>query len=155
MMFTFNSCDTYNYATTQDDVHIEYEEYAVRPSVSFDIVISNGTPYYMNGRLLYYMYEGLYYYPYYYNNYLYVRTYNRPFKHIHSRPYFRPHKYDYKFRHDQYRRFYPHKPYIHERPLYNHNRPNINHRHYKNGNSNMNRFGHQNRTNNRKFGGRR
>lgn len=48
-------------------------------NVSHNIIISYGTPYYYDGYLNYYFYEGLYYYPIYYNNYWYFRTYRRPF----------------------------------------------------------------------------
>lgn len=56
-----------------------------------------GTPYYYNGSILYYVYKDLYYYPFYYNNHWYVRTYSMSFNHLRYRPYFRPHRYDYRF----------------------------------------------------------
>lgn len=51
------------------------------PNSSFDIsiVLSNGTPYYYNNRLNYYLYNGVYYYPLFYNGYWYYRGYSRPF----------------------------------------------------------------------------
>lgn len=95
---TFTSCVGYTYATTQDDIYVETEADIVHSNVDFNIVIRYGTPYYYEGSLLYYLYDGLYYYPFYYDNYWYVRAYRRPFAHLHHRPYFRPHRYDYRFR---------------------------------------------------------
>lgn len=105
MMFTFSSCETYTYTTTQDDIYTETTVDIVRSNVSFDIVIRYGTPFYYEGSLLYYIYDGLYYYPFYYNNYWYVRAYRRPFTHLDRRPYFRPHRHDYRFSPGQYRGF--------------------------------------------------
>jgi len=97
MLFSLNSCETYTYATTQDDIYVETVNDVVHSTVDFNIVIRYGTPYYYNGSLLYYLYEDLYYYPFYYDNYWYVRAYRRPFNHLYYHPYFRPHKYDYRF----------------------------------------------------------
>lgn len=127
MVFSFSSCVGYTYATTQDDIYVEAETDMVRSNVDFNIVIRYGTPYYYEGSLLYYLYEGLYYYPFYYDNYWYVRAYRRPFAHLHHRPYFRPHRYDYRFRPDHHPGFgknghingRPHRPDV--RPG---NRPN-------------------------------
>ena len=102
MMFSFSSCVGYTYATTQDDIYVETEADVVHSNVDFNIVIRYGTPYYYEGNLLYYLYEGLYYYPFYYDNYWYVRAYRRPFAHLYHRPYFRPHRYDYRFRPDHH-----------------------------------------------------
>ena len=120
MMFSINSCETYTYVTTQDDIYVETEVDVVRSDVSFDIIIRYGTPYYMDGVLLYYLYRDIYYYPFYYNNYWYVRAYRRPFTHFDTKPYFRPHKYDHKFRPGDYRGF--------DKPVGNH-RSNVGHRH--------------------------
>jgi hypothetical protein len=105
IMFSLNSCDTYNYATTQDDIYVETEVDVVRSNVSFDVIIQYGTPYYRDNVLLYYLYRDIYYYPFYYNNYWYVRAYRRPFTHFDTRPYFRPHKYDYRFSPGHYKGF--------------------------------------------------
>lgn len=96
MMFSLlTSCSTPISASVQDDMYIEsYENVVVRSDVDFSIVIRYGTPYYFNGSLLYYLYNGLYYYPYFYDNYWYVRAYRKPFYYI---PNFRPHRYDYRF----------------------------------------------------------
>lgn len=121
MMFSLNSCETYTYATTQDDIHVEAEADVVRSNVSFDVIIQYGTPFYRDGVLLYYLYRDIYYYPFYYNNYWYVRAYRRPFNHFDTRPYFRPHKYDYRFSPGHYRGFdRPNRP----KPNYRHN-PNM------------------------------
>ena len=115
MVFSFSSCVGYTYATTQDDIYVEAETDVVRSNVDFNIVIRYGTPYYYEGSLLYYLYEGLYYYPFYYDNYWYVRAYRRPFAHLHHRPYFRPHRYDYRFRPDHHPGF-GHNGHINGRP---------------------------------------
>jgi len=116
MMFSLNSCDTYTYVTTQDDIYVETEADVVNTNVSFDVIIQYGTPYYRDNVLLYYLYRDIYYYPFYYNNYWYVRAYRRPFTHFDTRPYFRPHRYDYRFIPGHYRGF---------------DRPNINEHHYR------------------------
>ena len=103
MVFSLSSCEMYTYATTQDDIYVEADVDVVRSNVSFDVVIRYGVPYYMDGVLLYYLYNDIYYYPFYYNNYWYVRAYRRPFTHFDHRPYFRPHRYDYKFSPGRYR----------------------------------------------------
>ena len=99
IIFSFSSCETTMYATTQDDIYVEAQNDVVYGSnIDFNIIIRYGTPYYYNGRLLYYLYNNLYYYPFYYDNYWYVRVYRRPFDHIHYRPYLRPNRYDYRFK---------------------------------------------------------
>jgi len=106
MAFSFSSCEVaYGYATTQDDIYYEAQADMVRSDVDFNIVIRYGTPYYYEGSLLYYFYDGLYYYPFYYDNYWYVRAYRRPFTYLGYRPYFRPHRYDYRFAPGYYRGF--------------------------------------------------
>ena len=129
MMFSLSSCETYTYATTQDDIYVEADVDVVRSNVSFDVIIRYGTPYYMDGTILYYLYNDLYYYPFYYNNYWYVRAYRRPFTHFDRRPYFRPHRYDYRFSPGQYRGF-DRNDVTHHRPHPNtrHVRPNVNRR---------------------------
>ena len=121
MMLSISSCDVYTYATTQDDIYIETDVDIVRSNVSFDVIIRYGTPYYMDGVLLYYLYRDIYYYPFYYNNYWYVRAYRRPFTHFDTKPYFRPHRYDYKFSPGHYKGFdRPRDPNVHYRTI----RPN-------------------------------
>ena len=139
MALSLSSCGTYTYVTTQDDIYVETDVDIVRSDVSFDIIIRYGTPFYRDGILLYYLYNDLYYYPYYYNNYWYVRAYRRPFTHFDRRPYFRPHRYDYRFSPGQHRGFEkngvnhhqlnarpPHERRPDVRPNNNERRPNIN-----------------------------
>lgn len=117
MIFSLNSCVVSGYATTQDDIYTETEVDVVRSNVSFDVIIQYGTPYYRDEVLLYYLYRDIYYYPFYYNNYWYVRAYRRPFTHFDHRPYFRPHRYDYRFSPGAYRGFYrPNNPNTYYRP---------------------------------------
>ena len=99
VLCSLTSCifPTEAYVTTQDDIYVETSVDVVRSNVDYNVVIRYGTPYYYQGSLLYYLYDGLYYYPYSYNNYWYVRAYRRPFNHLDTRPYFRPHRYDHKF----------------------------------------------------------
>ena len=124
MVLSMNSCEVYTHATPQEDIYIETQEDIVQSNVDFSIVIQHGTPYYYNGSLLYYLYNGFYYYPFYYDNYWYVRAYRRPFVYVNHRPYFRPHKYDYRFSPGHYRGFdRPYNPNI-GRPHRPHGRPN-------------------------------
>jgi len=97
MVFSFQSCVVGTYATTQDDIYVESQNDIVYTTVDFNTVIRYGSPYYYQGELLYYLYNGLYYYPFYYDNYWYVRVYRRPFTHLYYRPYFRPNRHDYRF----------------------------------------------------------
>ena len=118
MLFTISSCEVYSYATTQDDIYVENEVDVVRSNVSFDVIIQYGIPYYRDGALLYYLYRDIYYYPFYYNNYWYVRAYRRPFTHFDHKPYFRPHRYDYRFSPGHYRGFdRPRNPNVHRRVI--------------------------------------
>ena len=110
MSFSFTACTVSGYATTQDDIYVESSADIVQSNIDYNIVFRFGTPYYYEGRLLYYLYEGLYYYPYLYDNYWYMRVYRRPFNHLHYRPYFRPHRYDYRFD----RSFRPHSNWHHD-----------------------------------------
>lgn len=110
MSFSFTACTVSGYATTQDDIYVESSADIVRSNIDYNIVFRFGTPYYYEGRLLYYLYEGLYYYPYLYDNYWYMRVYRRPFNHLYYRPYFRPHRYDYRFD----RSFRPHSNWHHD-----------------------------------------
>ena len=114
MLFTITSCEVYTHATTQDDIHVEAEADVVRSNISFDVILRYGTPYYRDGALLYYVYRDIYYYPFFYDNYWYVRAYRRPFIYFDHRPYFRPHKYDYRFSPGHYRGFDrpTHRPHI-------------------------------------------
>lgn len=137
IMFSLSSCETYTYATTQDDIYIENideEVDIVHSNISFDIIFTYGTPYFRNGEILYYLYNGIYYYPFYYGGYWYVRAYRRPFVYLDYKPYFRPHKYDYRFKPGRYFGYdRHHKPHMRHSNIKRHNNvlhyphPNINH----------------------------
>lgn len=136
MCFTLSSCAFETYATTQDDIYVQTEVDVVRSTVDYQIVIKYGTPYYYNGSILYYIYDNLYYYPYYYDNYWYFRCYRRPFPYTNYRPYFRPHRYDYRF-YEGYR--HPRGWYRYEPSTRPHNyRPN-NRDYHRPGGSNIDR----------------
>lgn len=64
------SCTSGLYVTS-DDVYTYSEG-----SSDISIVITYGTPYYYNGSLWYYFYNGLYYYPFWYDGYWYLRPYS-------------------------------------------------------------------------------
>ena len=67
-LFTMNSCSSiYAEAAYEDGIYYETDNVSV--------VITYGTPYYYNGSLWYYLYNGLYYYPFYYDGYWYLRPY--------------------------------------------------------------------------------
>ncbi len=96
--FMLQACSVTNYPTTQDDIYTEVSIDEVDiTGMDMNVVIRYGRPHYYSGSILYYLYDGIYYYPYYYNNYWYFRAYRRPFPYTHARPYFRPHRYDYRF----------------------------------------------------------
>lgn len=63
------SCTSDLYVTS-DDVYTYSDG-----SSDISIVITYGTPYYYNGSLWYYFYNGLYYYPFWYDGYWYLRPY--------------------------------------------------------------------------------
>ena len=69
-LVTFTSCISYAYA--QDEVYVDNDE------AQITVVVRYGTPYYLDGMLLYYLYDGWYYYPYYHNNFWYYYRYQRP-----------------------------------------------------------------------------
>lgn len=103
MTMSFSSCTVQSYATTQDDIYAEARADIVSPTVEFAVILQHGKPYYHNGSLLYYLYDGLYYYPYWYGNQWYVRCYRKPFTHLMPPPYFRPSKYDMRFKPNIYK----------------------------------------------------
>lgn len=114
LTFCISSCETTTYVTS-DDTYIDDSQYEVRSNIGFDIIIRYGTPYYYRGNILYYLYDGLYYYPYWYNDYWYIKVYSKPINHFR----FRPNPYDYRFRPGVYRGYG--RP--HYRPNYHMNRP--------------------------------
>lgn len=84
-MFTMQSCMGAYATTLYDNVYYDYDEYVVS---DINVVIRYGTPYYYDGYLSHYFYNGWYYYPYFYNDYWYFRPYRHAF-----RPGYRPHIY--------------------------------------------------------------
>ena len=89
VMCSMSSCVTPAYS--QDVVITESDG-----NVDISYVIRYGTPYYFEGSLLYYLYNGWYYYPYYMNNRWYYYRYDRPFAtyrgyRFHPQPGNRPH----------------------------------------------------------------
>ena len=90
ILFSMSSCVTPAYS--QDVVITSDSE-----DVDVSLVIRYGTPYYYNGSLLYYMYDGFYYYPYLRNYRYYYYRYSRPLpppmvvRHFEPRHHDRPH----------------------------------------------------------------
>lgn len=79
------------YASSQDDIYYETSVSSDYYVNDITVVIRYGTPYYYDGYLSYYYYNGWYYYPYYYNDYWYFRPYHHAFRpgyrpRIHYRP---------------------------------------------------------------------
>lgn len=71
ILFSTSSCVTGAYA---QDVVIS----GSNGDVDVSVVVRYGTPYYFEGSILYYLYDGWYYYPYLHNNYYYYYRYSRP-----------------------------------------------------------------------------
>lgn len=96
-MVCLQSCTT-TYATAYEPYD---EEYVISDNADVNIIITYGTPYYYEGQLWYYLYNGLYYYPFHYNGYWYFRPYATLYSwdwyyyHYHH---FTPHYRDYRFR---------------------------------------------------------
>ena len=153
LSFSLNSCETYTSVTTQDDIYVETNVDIVPVTESFDVIIKYGTPFYKNEVILYYLYGGIYYYPYYYNDYWYVRAYRKPFTHFDNRPYFRPHKYDYRVRPSHYKKFglvnhrHYNRPYVRYPDRYSQKPRHGNYNHRPNHSPN--------RKNNHRMGGKR
>lgn len=132
LSLTFYSCDT-AYAGVSSNPQC-YDQEVFDNRINYNIVIRYGTPYYYDGYLRYYFYEGIYYYPVYYNNYWYFRTFRQPFRygycpdnrHWRPRPYMRgiygnPDRFGRVYRRNSYNNY-------NRRPVrsYNQNRiPNI------------------------------
>ena len=75
-IFSMTSCGTMT-ATAQYD-----NTYAATDNIDIDVrvIFRYGTPYYYNGMLNYYAYDGIYWYPFWYDNMWYFRPYRRPYK---------------------------------------------------------------------------
>lgn len=93
-----SSCSVSSYAYSTDDYYVEDRD------ISYNIVVTYGTPFYFNNVLSYYFYDGIYYYPYRYNSVEYLK----PFRTVRPRGFvFVPGRYhvpDYRFRHHSYNR---------------------------------------------------
>ena len=118
MLLSFSSCITSVDTYPQNDAHIENEIDVIRPNASINTIFRYGTPYYIDGRVSYYIYKNVYYYPYYYGDYWYVRAYRYPVNY-HN---FKPHRYDYRFSPGRYRGFDRPRYYRYDSKKYN--RPN-------------------------------
>ena len=79
ILVSFSSCVTSAYG---QDVIVSSDE--------VDVVVRYGTPYYVDGSILYYMYRGWYYYPHMMNNHYYYHRYAKPLPHHRYIPKGRP-----------------------------------------------------------------
>ena len=115
-LFSVTSCVTT--VEAQDEVYTS----VVISADDIEMAITYGTPYMLNGSVLYYIYNNLYYYPFYTGGYYYYRVYSRPLVRYPS--YWRPLPRNHWFRDGRYHnRFVRHKP---DRPnIRHHDRPNI------------------------------
>ena len=100
-----SSCSVSTYAYSTDDCY-----YVKDRDITYNIVVTYGTPFYFNNVLSYYFYDGIYYYPYRYNSVEYLK----PFRTVRPRGFvFVPGRYhvpDYRFRHHSYNRPHFHNP---------------------------------------------
>ena len=135
VMFSFNSCVTSAYACETDDIDV-------------NVVIRYGTPYYYEGSLLYYVYDGWYYYPYVVNNRYYYHRYSKPL------PYHMHHFSNRPVRHHMSSTY---RIQTHHRKPYNGGRIGSGHFSRPNGGAMHHRFngGMNNRQIHGRFGGRR
>lgn len=166
-LVSYSSCET-TQVTVSDNVYDDYYQYEIRPTVTFDILIRYGVPYYYNGNILYYLYDGIYYYPYWYNDYWYVKAFIRPINPLRHNYHFRPSYRDYRFAPGVYRGYgvpprRPHNGHMNRPPQRypNHNDVNRPPQHRPN-NGHMNRPPQarpnrmpRNSQNNGHFGGKR
>ena len=131
ILFSTSSCVTGAYG---QDVVIS----GSNGDVDVSVVVRYGTPYYFEGSILYYLYDGWYYYPYLHNNYYYHYRYSRPLPpprpghrfvpRYNDRPHFKHHRNDRPTRRsstyvrEQHR---GHNPSVGHRPNNNIQRGNI------------------------------
>ena len=102
-LFSVTSCVTT--VEAQDEVYTS----VVISADDIEMAITYGTPYMLNGSVLYYIYNNLYYYPFYTGGYYYYRVYSRPLVRYPS--YWRPLPRNHWFRDGRYHnRFVRHKP---------------------------------------------
>ena len=137
VMISIQSC-----TTTCAAVYDQYdEEYVISDNADVNIIITCGTPYYYEGKLWYYLYNGLYYYPFHYNGYWYFRPYATLYswdQYHYNYRHFTPNYRDYRFRphHKDWNR--PHhdgrRPGGHGKVHSDHpkgHQPNVRHRSHK------------------------
>lgn len=98
------SVSTYDAYSTDDCYYVKDRD------ITYNIVVTYGTPFYFNNVLSYYFYDGIYYYPYRYNSIEYLK----PFRTVRPRGFvFVPGRYhvpDYRFRHHSYSKPHFHNP---------------------------------------------
>ena len=92
MLFGLTSCAATVYS--QDDTYLGGE-------VNSTVVITYGTPYVIDGMVMYYVYKGLYYYPFWVNDMYYFHVYDYPIMMDYYRRYYRPIPRDF-YRHHRY-----------------------------------------------------
>ena len=101
---SLSSCSASTYAYSTDDYYVEDRE------ITYNIIVTYGTPFYFNNVLSYYLYDGIYYYPYRYNSVEYLK----PFRTVRPHGFvFVPGRYhvpDYRFRHHSYTKLHFHNP---------------------------------------------
>lgn len=85
------SCGTYAYSQEV------YDNEVIISNDNVSIIITQGTPVYYEGHLHYYIYNGLYWYPFWYENHWYFCSYTRIYPWGYDF-HFRPHHSDYRFR---------------------------------------------------------
>lgn len=91
LMASLTSCSTYVSAGELYDNEVYVEDDNVT------VIIKCGTPVYYEGHLHYYIYNGLYWYPFWYENHWYFRSYTRIYPWGYDF-HFRPCRSDYRFR---------------------------------------------------------
>lgn len=73
---SMTSCGTMLATTQYDDIYTDIDNV----NVDVRVIFRYGTPYYYNGILNYYVYDGIYWYPFWYENMWYFRPYRRPYR---------------------------------------------------------------------------
>lgn len=79
-IFTFSSCVTTAYA--DDDTYGH--------SYDYNVIITNGTPFIVNGLIAYYLYNNMYFYPYYRNGIYHFCRYEKPLPHDRMPRFYKP-----------------------------------------------------------------
>lgn len=107
-LFIFSSCETYSQVIYDEE---RIEVVTTTSNISYSTIITYGTPFYIDNILSYYLYNGIYYYPYYWNNILCFKPYRyiqpRGFRYIPTRH----HRPDYRFMNPSVRhRYVPNRP---------------------------------------------